>query len=751
MAALLVLPASANEGMWLPLLLNRNIEDMQAHGLQLSAEEIYSVNQGSLKDAIVSLGGFCTAEVVSDQGLLLTNHHCGYSAIQSHSTEENDYLTDGFWAYEKEQELANDGLFVRFLVRMEDVTNQVMDGLNADMTETERAQKAQELGKQIADQATEGTRYSAEVKSFYHGNEFYLFVYDTYNDIRLVGAPPSSIGKFGGDTDNWMWPRHTGDFSLFRIYADQENAPADYSAENVPFTPKHHLPVSLNGVEDGDFTMVMGYPGSTDRYLSSFGVEQAINSYNPTVVRIRDKKLAIMRKYMDADPAIRINYASKYAQTANYWKYYIGQTEQLKNNRVYDKKKAIESAFQEWLEADPARKAKYGPTLELLKEGYAETDPYVSNSVFVREAGLLGADIPLYAARMNRLLSAYLETSQQMEKALDEAESDSVKTALENSYTDKLNSIKGSIEGYVDNFKEGYHAPLDQELLAELLAMYYESVPMDQQPEYLVTIAEEYQGDFDAFAKETFEESLVINEEELAEFLEDPEAEELEEDPAIRLGMSLFATYRSGGAATKEADDKLTKGYRLLTAGLREMNPDKNYSPDANSTMRLTYGTVGSYEAKDGVIYKYYTTGEGILEKMDNSDPEFRVPEKLEELLKAEDYGRYTNEKGELPVCFIHNTDITGGNSGSPVIDANGNLIGTAFDGNWEAMSGDIFFEDELQRTISVDVRYTLFIIDKYAGATNLIEEMTLVKSTPSEMAKVEHQAEPTKEAASAQ
>ena len=371
LAFMLALPLFANEGMWLPLLLNRNFAEMQKLGLQLTPEELYSVNNSSLKDAIVSFGGFCTGEIISPNGLILTNHHCGYSSIQSHSSVENDYLSDGFWAHSYSEEKPNEGLFVRFLVRMEDVSERVNTELTAEMTESERDAKIAEISKQIADEAaTEENGYEANVKSFYHGNEFYLFVYERYNDVRLVGAPPSSIGKFGGDTDNWMWPRHTGDFSLFRVYTAPDGSPADYSEENIPMKPKHYLPVSLDGVKEGDFTMIFGYPGSTDRYLSSYGVKQAIDKYNPTVVKIRDRKLEIMKKYMDADPATRIAYSSKYAQTSNYWKYYIGQTEQLKNNKVWAKKRVIEDDFSKWVSADPARQKKYGETLNLLEDAY---------------------------------------------------------------------------------------------------------------------------------------------------------------------------------------------------------------------------------------------------------------------------------------------------------------------------------------------------------------------------------------------
>ncbi len=725
---LMAFPVLANEGMWLPLLLNRNYEDMKANGLQLTPEELYSVNNSSLKDAIISFGGFCTGEIISPNGLILTNHHCGFSAIQTHSDVENDYLSDGFWAKSYEEEKSNEGLYARFLVRMEDVTNRITKELTDDMSEDDRAAKIREIGKTIADEAKEDTHYDANVKSFFHGNEFYLFVYETYNDVRLVGAPPSSVGKFGGDTDNWMWPRHTGDFSLFRVYSGPDGKPAEYAEENIPLTPKHYLPISLDGVKEGDFTMIFGYPGSTDRYLSSYGVQQAIDVYNPSVVEVRDLKLQVMRKYMDMDPATRIQYASKYARTSNYWKYYIGQTEQLQNNNVYAKKVAIENDFDKWVNANASRKVKYGSTLQLLQEGYKESDEYVKGNVYVIEAGLLGAELPLYAVRFSRTLNAYFEAMEAMEKKLDEAKNDEEEASIEEEYQGKMTAIKESLKASAEEYFKDYNTMLDQELFATTMGLYYNNIATEQQPEFLKKAAKKYKGNFEEYATDIYEESFLTSMESVKEFLEDPDEDDLEEDMGVMIGSQLYATYVGYNQNRKASDDKMAKGYRLFTAGLREMNPDKNYYPDANSTMRVTYGTVGSYYPKDAVFYDYYTSSKGILQKEDPNDDEFMVPDYLTDLIKSEDFGPYANEKGELPVCFIHNTDITGGNSGSPVINGKGQLIGCAFDGNWEAMSGDIFFEEELQRTISVDARYILFIVDKYAGAKNLIEEMTLVK-----------------------
>ncbi|MGB1570327.1 MAG: S46 family peptidase [Schleiferiaceae bacterium] len=694
--------ATAHEGMWLPMLIKRlNYAEMQANGLNLTAEEIYDINNASIKDAIVSLGGFCTGEIISSQGLMLTNHHCGYDAIRSHSTVENDYLTDGFWAMTREEERTNPGLTAAILVRMEDVTDQVLAAMTDEMTEAQRAAKAKEIGDALAAEATEGTKHNAYVRSFFHGNEYYLFVYNTYKDVRLVGAPPSSVGKYGGDTDNWMWPRHTGDFSMFRIYADAEGNPADVSADNVPLTPKHHLPVSLNGVKEGDFTMVFGFPGSTDRFLTSTGIEQAINLYNPTVVEIRDRKLAIMKKAMDADDAVRIALASNYAQTANYWKYFIGQTEQLKKNRVKAKKEAIEATYLEWANADPSR-AEYAGALDLLNEAYAATDVTVKGGVYLMEAGIRGVSLPLYAWRLSRQLGA-LATSEELE------------------------ADKAAVLEYAEGHFAEYQAAVDRELAAALWGMWMENVPADQLPEIFAEVRDSMGGDINVLVNEIYDNSIYASKENLEAWLENMDADALKNDMGGKLASSFIMTYFGNQQGNAEVSEKMNKGYRLFTDGVRQAMPNKTFAPDANSTPRMTWGVVGSYDPQDAVHYDYVTTIEGVMQKEDPNNDEFIVPTKLKELYNAKDYGRYADENGDLVVNFISNNDITGGNSGSPVINGDGELIGTAFDGNWEAMSGDIFFEDQLQRCISVDIRYTLFIIDKYAGAGHLVDEMTLV------------------------
>jgi len=702
--AAMMLPASlhAGEGMWIPLLMKKlNYKDMKKAGLKLSAKDLYSVNHGSLKDAIVSFSGFCTGEIISDQGLLLTNHHCGFDAIRSHSTPEANYLDDGFWAMSLGEELANPGMFVNFLIRMEDVSKEINKALTDDMTESERREKAAEVAAELIEKATEGTHYHADVETFYHGNEYYLFVYEKFTDVRLVGAPPSSIGKFGGDTDNWMWPRHTGDFSLFRVYAGADNKPAEHSADNKPYQPRHHLPVSLKGVNDGDFTMVWGYPGSTDRYLSSWGVQQAIDYYNPTVVEIRAKKLEILKKYMDADEGDRIKLASNYARTSNYWKYFIGQTEQLVNNNVYAKKAALEAEFTEWVNAKDSRKAKYGETFDLMAKYYGRTNELTKGNVYVREAGLIGPSSILFTYRMSMGLKGAM--------AAPEANREMI-----------LNRLKGMAE---EHFAE-FHLQSDRDLMVALWQMYIDNVSAEQVPDALASMAAE--GSLEDAVNNMIESSIFTSEERFMEFISAPDEARLKEDPMAVVASDIIAAYRAGTPA--ELSEIKARAYRLWTAGVREMDPKRNWSADANSTMRMTYGHIGSYEPKDGVTYNYITTLEGVMEKEDPNDEEFIVHPRLRELYEAGDYGPYADANGDLPVGLISDNDITGGNSGSPLINARGHLIGCAFDGNWEAMSGDIFFEEELQRTISVDIRYVLFVIDKFAGAGHLVDEMTLIK-----------------------
>jgi hypothetical protein len=699
--------AKADEGMWLPLLLKQlNEADMQKMGLKITAEDIYSVNNSSLKDAIVSFGGFCTGEMISEEGLILTNHHCGFDAIQSNSSVEHDYITNGFWAMSRDQELPNPGLFVRFLVRIEDVTEQVKKQIPDTLQEKDLNTFLRGVFAPITKAASEDGRYKADVRPFFNGNEYYLFVYEEFNDVRLVGAPPQSIGNFGGDTDNWMWPRHTGDFSLFRVYCGKDGKPAAYSKDNVPYKPKHFLPVSMKGLQKDEFTMTMGYPGRTDRYLTSYGVNLAISKTSPAIVKIRDKKLKVMKSQMDASDKVRIAYASKYAQTANYWKYFIGQTKGLKRMRVADQKAELEDQFQAWADADAARKPKYGNVLGELKKSFADIEKYALVRTYLNEAVTRGPEVLMFAygaGDLNKELTAKKHDKEKIKAAADK--------------------LKARGEEY---FKE-YDATTDRMLLASLMKMYYNDIPKEQQAPVFAEIQSKFKGDFEAWAADLFKNSVFVSKEKYDEFLNSPSAKKLAADPAYKTITSIMDHYNS---TMKPSIDAITavqsKNNRLFVAGLREMMPDKKFAPDANSTMRLSYGQVKDYDPMDAVDYNYFTTTNGILEKLDNTNDEFKVDPKLEKLIRDKDFGPY-GENGMMKVCFISTNDITGGNSGSPVINGNGELVGLCFDGNWEAMSGDIAYDADYKRTISVDIRYVLFVIDKFAGASHLVKEMELV------------------------
>jgi hypothetical protein len=694
----------ADEGMWLVSMLNRiTMAEAQGLGLNLSAEEIYDINNASLKDAIVRLnGGSCTGEVISSQGLVLTNHHCAYDAIQGFSSTENDYLTDGFFALALDQEMHIDDFVISFLVRIDDVTSRILENVTMEMSEDERNAAIREARKALMEEMNPEGEKELQLKSFYYDNEFYMFEYKTYRDIRLVAAPPESVGKYGGDTDNWMWPRHTGDFSMLRIYADENNEPADFSENNVPYQPKRHLRISMDGVSEGDFTMVMGYPGSTDRFLSSWGIDQALRLYNPSVVDVRDLKLKTMKSHMDADPAVRIQYAAKYAQTANYWKYYIGQSKGLKRLDVESKKQTLEARFTDWVNADTDRQAEYGEALELIQSYYEDTDASVQGKVYALEAGLIGCDISLFSYRFYRMAAGLFS-----EDAEEVAATQAAMTDLANGF-----------------FKE-YDQATDRDLFVNLMTKFRDDIDPAYHPSFFATVADKYKNDFNRFAEKMYAKSLLVDADRCAEFIANPSQKLMNKDLAIIVGQSAIQTYFAGQA--NPAEDKFNRGYRLFVKGLREMDADQAIAPDANSTMRMTFGSVAPYKAADAVHYDFITTANGVLEKKDNSNPEFIVPDALDDLIRSRDFGQYADESGELVVCFIHGTDITGGNSGSPVLDANGDLIGCAFDGNWEAMSGDIAFETELQRTISVDIRYVTWILDKFAGAQNLIDEMDFV------------------------
>ena len=725
-----------DEGMWLPMLVERlNYVDMKKMGLQLTAEEMYNINNSSLKDAIVSMSFFCTGELVSDKGLYLTNHHCGYGTIQEHSTVEHDYLTDGFWAKTYEDELPVKDLTVYILNYMDDVTKDVLDGVTDDMSEEDRAKAVRKAIGKLKNEKSDNGKYRVDIKPFFDGNEYYMFVYHQYSDVRLVGAPPESIGKFGGDTDNWMWPRHTGDFSMFRIYTAPDGSAATYSKENIPLKPKHFLPVSLKGVKKGDFAMIWGYPGTTDRYLTSYGVQDLLDKKAPTIVSIRDAKLKVLKKHMNEDDATRIKYAAKYAQTANYWKYFIGQSRGLKRLKVYDKKKDIEDRFTRWYESNDSRKAKYGEALSLIDNSYKQITPMTVPFQYYNEAVFQGPEFLAYSFGAFQL---YMMMQTQNEKKKDEKEK----------YNEPIQQQLNRIAAGMHDFYKDYDMATDKDLFITLIGMYMKNVPKEYSA-YMVEkikkdkegkiikadtvyfmdyLKDEYKGDLQRMADDIYENSMFVDSTRLRAFLNDPSYKTISKDPGFKLtGMminGIRAVYGNIGAA----EEDLEKGMRLFVDGYRKMDTGKKFYPNANSTLRMTYGQVLDYIPGDAMHYDYYTTIDGIMEKEDPSVDEFIVPAKLKELYKNKDYGQYAAPDGTMPVCFLTTNDITGGNSGSPVINGKGQLIGIAFDGNWEAMSGDIFFENKIQRTINVDIRYVLFVIDKLGGAKHLIDEMTIVK-----------------------
>ena len=703
----------ADEGMWLPMLLGEaTYKNMVECGIKLTPAQIYNANNSSLKDAIVALGGgFCTGEIISDQGLMMTNHHCGFGTIQANSSTENDYLTDGFWAMTKEQEIPAD-FGVWFLNNISDVTDQVLEGVKDGMDEGERNSIIRKNMSSLKTTASEGKNkddFAVQVKSFYYGNLYYMFTYNIFNDVRLVGAPPSSIGKFGGDTDNWMWPRHTGDFTMFRVYADKENKPSSYSQENKPLKPKHSLPISIAGVQDGDYAMIMGYPGSTDRFLTSWGVKQAVDVEQPARVKIRGIKLDIMDQEMSKSQKVRIQYASKYARVSNYWKYFIGQSEQLVKNKVFDKKQKIENSFSTWYKSNGLDKT-YSESLPLIENALKNSSKYTIPKVYFQEA-VVGSELILFMLRN-------LSPRTPLFKALNSGEG--------------VEDAKDNFLKVAESFYKDYNATIDENTLAAVLSLYANDVPKEFQPELLISLNDKYKGDFKKFASNYFKKSPFKSYDLFKAWLTSDKlsVKMIEKDLVYQLKNEFLDVYRSKVITPgSNFDSDYKKGMRLFVDGLQKMGMNK--ASDANSTMRFTYGNVLPYDPADAVHYDFYTTLEGVMQKeviTEDKNHEFYVPQRLKDLYNAKDFGPYARkEDGKLPVGFLSNNDITGGNSGSPVINSHGELIGTAFDGNWEAMSGDIYFEPNIQRTISVDIRYSLFIIDKYAGAKHLIDEMNII------------------------
>ncbi|MCF8230694.1 MAG: S46 family peptidase [Bacteroidales bacterium] len=697
-----------DEGMWLPMFIEgRSYQEMKEKGLKLSPKEIYDINNSSLKDAIVNFGNFCTAEVVSHQGLLFTNHHCGYSAIQEHSSVEHDYLTEGFWAQSKNEELPNEDLTASFFVRMEDVTDSVLQDVTWNMPEKERSKKIAEATKKIEKKAEEDGKYVTSVESFYRGNEYYLFVYKVYKDVRLVGAPPESIGNYGGDTDNWMWPRHTGDFSIFRIYADEKGNPAAYSEDNVPLETDYALPLSLEDRNKHDFAMIWGYPGRTDRYRTSYGIQATLNSINPAIHKMGRNILDALERNMNRSEEVRIMYSSKEAQISNMWKNKKGESRSLKNLDILEKKRNLENELMEWIRKKPEREEKYG---NLKKDFRSAYDSLQKKMYFTK--------------RWNYGLATF--GSSLMQFTLQNMGIGNIAKS-DKSQEEKIEDLKKYKTKAKEHFKN-YDIQTEKDVLKASLKTIYNSIPLSQLPPVYKTIIADYDQSFDAYVDALFEESIFATKEKFMEFLEDPDADDFEEDMAVTAAKGLQSKLMELRMNFSQTQRQLKRTKRQFIHALRRMKPNKDFYPDANGTMRLTYGEVLDYYPRDGVHYEYYTTLEGVMQKKDMDDPEFVVPKKLQQLYNEKDYGRYANKKEGMTVCFLTNNDITGGNSGSPVINGKGQMTGIAFDGNWEAMSGDIAFEPELQRTICVDIRYVLFVIDKFADADHLLSELNIIE-----------------------
>ena len=705
-AVLLLLVASgqvfADEGMWVLKELNKqNLERMKELGFTPSYEQLYSETDPCVANAVVIFGGGCSGITVSNEGLIFTNHHCGFGSIQQLSSVEHDYLKDGFVSQSKEEELPVPGLTVRYLRETVDVSDRINSQIASIKEEHLRLAAADSIGQAMADSVGNTEFQAADVVPFYNNNKYFLIVYDVFNDVRMVFAPPSSVGKFGGDTDNWMWPRHTGDFSVFRVYAGADNKPAAYSKDNKPYQPKYVAEVSLQGYQDKDYAMTIGFPGSTDRYLCSWGVQQRIEDSNKPRIEVRGIKQAIWKDAMLKSDEVRIKYASKYAGSSNYWKNSIGMNKGLANLKVIDRKREEEAAFAAWVAQDAKRKEVYGDVLSLLEKGYTSSSEYKKISTYLGEAFLSGAEI-VKLARMIQSVDVKGSTPEEIDIFL---------------------------EDNIKSFFKDYDASLDRKVLAAMMKIVKERVPAENLPDIYKKVDKKYKGDYEKYAADVFKKTSILSYDNIASMLKDPKKyAKLKKDPAAELSLSVLISLFELQQLTGDSYYDIAKGERLYFAGLKEMHPEKAFASDANFTMRVSYGSIGGYRPYDAAWYDYYTTQKGIFEKENPESDEFWVQPEILNLIRSKDFGQYANKDGELQLCFLSNNDITGGNSGSPVFDKNARLIGLAFDGNWEAMSGDIAFEPDLKRTISVDIRYVLYMIDKWGKCPRLIEELKLVK-----------------------
>lgn len=690
-------------GMWIPSLLKgMNETEMKNLGMKISAEDIYSVNKSSLKDAVPQFDGGCTAEMISDKGLLLTNHHCGFDAIQNHSTVEHDYLRDGFWAYKMEDELPNKGMVVMFVVRIEDVTTKVLEGVNLLNNEADKQKKIQANIAALSTSLPKESWQENKIKTFYDGNQYLLFVTETFKDIRFVGAPPSSIGKFGSDTDNWVWPRHTGDFSLFRIYADKNNRPAEYSSENVPYKPKHFFPISIEGLKENDFTMVMGYPGRTQEYLPAIAVEQLVSTLNPAKIEVRDAALKAQDRFMRKDQAIKIQYASKYASVANYWKKWIGETKGLKKSNAVDVKRKFEADFQQKV-SKAGKQVEYGTLLADFEKNYTEIKEFALARDYFTEVALRNTEILSVGYKLY-----------QLEQLLN--------TKGEQAFTDRKNNLSNGIA----DFYKDYNSDVDKAVFEQLMYLYATKSPKQFLPQSLIG------ADISKLTTEIFGTSKLTNLENFKSLLEGDSKTVLEKmnaDKGYQLIKLMSDAYLKNVAPKfDEINLKNTATQRTYMKAIMELSPKSaRIFPDANSTLRVTYGKVKGYKPNDAVIYEPYTYLDGIVEKYIPGDYEFDVPAKLLELYQTKNYGNYS-KNGKVPVCFIATNHTTGGNSGSPALDAKGNLVGLNFDRVWEGTMSDIYYSPDICRNIMVDTRYILFIIDKFAGAQNIINELKIIQ-----------------------